>query len=173
MLSYQDSFILLRILLWFNFAQEYPTRSRSWLAWLQLMEKALWTEQHIKAANTRRHFSPLLINSFFPQHGHSTWWDYRGPMGCAENSLFKSWWYWPLCCRTGDHRYLRRRIAASWFLTLGQAETPVNGGLTGPTFNCIKALQFKKLMDGDRFFFTHKEQTGSFTPTQLKEIRKR
>ena len=54
-----------------------------------------------------------------------------------------------------------------------KAETPVGGGLTGPTFNCIKALQFKKLMDGDRFFFTHKDQTGSFTPTQLEEIRKR
>jgi len=34
-------------------------------------------------------------------------------------------------------------------------------------------VQFKKLMDGDRFFFTHKDQTGSFTPAQLEEIRKR
>ena len=28
-------------------------------------------------------------------------------------------------------------------------------------------------MDGDRFFFTHRNQTGSFTPKQLGEIRKR
>ena len=47
------------------------------------------------------------------------------------------------------------------------------GGLTGPIFNCIKAKQFKNLMDGDRFFFTHKDQVGSFTTDQMVEIKKR
>ena len=34
--------------------------------------------------------------------------------------------------------------------TGGLAETPVGDGLTGPTFNCIKAKQFASLKDGDR-----------------------
>ena len=55
----------------------------------------------------------------------------------------------------------------------GLAEEKVSGGLTGKTFNCIKARQFKALKDGDRFFFTHKNQAGSFTSTQLKEVRGR
>ena len=33
--------------------------------------------------------------------------------------------------------------------------------------------QFKALKDGDRFFFTHKKQAGSFTSSQLKEVRGR
>ena len=55
----------------------------------------------------------------------------------------------------------------------GLAEEKVSGGLTGKTFNCIKARQFKALKDGDRFFFTHKNQAGSFTSKQLKEVRSR
>ena len=55
----------------------------------------------------------------------------------------------------------------------GLAEEKVSGGLTGKTFNCIKARQFKALKDGDRFFFTHKNQAGSFTSKQLKEVRGR
>ena len=57
--------------------------------------------------------------------------------------------------------------------TAGLAETPVNDGLTGATFNCIKAKQFKSLKDGDRFFFTHQNQAGSFTSGQLKQLRGR
>ena len=38
----------------------------------------------------------------------------------------------------------------------GLAEKAVSDGVTGPTFNCLKAVQFKRLMDGDRFFYTHK-----------------
>jgi len=45
--------------------------------------------------------------------------------------------------------------------TGGLAETPVTDGLTGPTFNCIKAKQFASLKDGDRFFFTHASEAGS------------
>ena len=55
----------------------------------------------------------------------------------------------------------------------GLAEVPVPGGLTGPTFNCIVAIQFRRLMDSDRFFFTHRNQAGSFTSTQLSQLRKR
>jgi len=55
----------------------------------------------------------------------------------------------------------------------GLAEFPHADGLMGPTFNCIISKQFKKLMDGDRFFFTHDHQVGSFSTAQLSQLRKR
>lgn len=57
--------------------------------------------------------------------------------------------------------------------TGGLAEVPVSDGVTGVTFNCLKALQFARTRFGDRFFFTHGNQPGSFTLEQLREIRKR
>jgi len=54
--------------------------------------------------------------------------------------------------------------------TGGMAEKPVSDGVTGPTFNCIMAKQFANLMQGDRFFFTHKDQ---FTARELRIIRER
>ena len=50
----------------------------------------------------------------------------------------------------------------------GLAEDPAppkssdTAGLTGPTFNKMKALQFNALKSGDRYFFTHGGQAGSF-----------
>ena len=55
--------------------------------------------------------------------------------------------------------------------TAGLAEMPVSDGLTGATFNCIKAKQFKSLKDGERFFFPHQDQAGSFTSDQLRQLR--
>ena len=55
----------------------------------------------------------------------------------------------------------------------GLAEDPVSDGLTGPVFNAIKLKQFKNLMFGDRFFFTHKDQPGSFTSDAQKHIMDR
>ena len=57
--------------------------------------------------------------------------------------------------------------------TGGLAETPVQGGLSGPVFTKIKSDQFKALKDGDRFFFTHKGQAGSFDTTAQREIMRR
>ena len=51
----------------------------------------------------------------------------------------------------------------------GLAETPTHGKLVGPTFQCIIRLQFKKLRDGDRFWF---ERRGVFTRRQRYELRK-
>ena len=51
----------------------------------------------------------------------------------------------------------------------GYAETPINGKLVGPTFQCIIGLQFQKLRDGDRFWF---ERSEVFTRHQKYEIRK-
>ena len=42
--------------------------------------------------------------------------------------------------------------------TGAMSETSVPGGLVGATIACILGNQFKNLMDGDRFFFTHRPE---------------
>ncbi|KAI1309042.1 Peroxidasin [Halotydeus destructor] len=53
----------------------------------------------------------------------------------------------------------------------GISELPMPGALVGPTFGCIIGFQFSHLKFGDRYYFEHANQTGSFTPAQLKSIR--
>ncbi|XP_054717391.1 chorion peroxidase-like [Uloborus diversus] len=54
----------------------------------------------------------------------------------------------------------------------GLAERPNQGAVVGPTFTCIIGIQFYHLKYGDRFFFEHGGQAGSFSPDQLREIRR-
>ncbi|XP_037529438.2 chorion peroxidase-like, partial [Rhipicephalus sanguineus] len=56
--------------------------------------------------------------------------------------------------------------------TGGITESSVQGGLVGPTFACILGQQFRRLKFGDRFYYEHEGQAGSFAPEQLQEIRK-
>lgn len=56
--------------------------------------------------------------------------------------------------------------------TGGITENNVQGGLVGPTFACILGQQFRRLKFGDRFYYEHEGQAGSFAPEQLQEIRK-
>lgn len=42
----------------------------------------------------------------------------------------------------------------------------------GPTFACINGIQYYHLKFGDRYYFEHRGQAGSFTPEQLYEIKK-
>ncbi|ODM94302.1 Peroxidasin [Orchesella cincta] len=57
--------------------------------------------------------------------------------------------------------------------TGGMSEVPVHGGYSGATFNCLKAMQFYRSKYGDRYFFTHGNQAGSFSRAQIQHIRKR
>ncbi|XP_077547271.1 salivary peroxidase/catechol oxidase-like [Haemaphysalis longicornis] len=56
--------------------------------------------------------------------------------------------------------------------TGGITETSVQGGLVGPTFACILGNTFRNLKFGDRFYYEHEGQAGSFAPEQVQEIRK-
>lgn len=56
--------------------------------------------------------------------------------------------------------------------TAGISEFSVPRGVVGPTFACILGNGFQRLKYGDRFFFEHGGQAGSFTAAQLREIRK-
>jgi len=46
------------------------------------------------------------------------------------------------------------------------------GGMVGHTFTHMIADQFARLKEGDRYYYEHGGQSGSFTPQQLVEIRK-
>ncbi|XP_054718455.1 peroxidase-like [Uloborus diversus] len=52
------------------------------------------------------------------------------------------------------------------------AEHHAKGSLLGPTYLCIIGRQFRKTRKGDRFWFENRNQLGSFTEDQLKEIYK-
>jgi len=57
----------------------------------------------------------------------------------------------------------------------GLSESPVEGGMVGPTFACIIGNQFKALMDGDRFFYRHSSgpEIRPLTGAMLDQIKQR
>ncbi|XP_047106680.1 uncharacterized protein LOC124775853 [Schistocerca piceifrons] len=54
----------------------------------------------------------------------------------------------------------------------GLAETPLIGGVVGPTFACIIGHQFRLLRRCDRFWYENDDPLVRFTEAQLSEIRK-
>ena len=59
--------------------------------------------------------------------------------------------------------------------TGGMSETPVEGGVVGPTFGCVLLRQFGDVMKGDRLFFTHAEDgfRGGLPAALKSQIRGR
>ena len=56
-------------------------------------------------------------------------------------------------------------------LSLEQPDSEA-GAPVGLTFMCLIGDQFAKLKKGDRYFYDLSGKPGSFTPDQLREIRK-
>uniref|UniRef100_A0A1W7R9Z5 Peroxidase n=1 Tax=Hadrurus spadix TaxID=141984 RepID=A0A1W7R9Z5_9SCOR len=54
----------------------------------------------------------------------------------------------------------------------GTAERPVDGGVVGPLFATIIGVQFNRIKYGDRYFYSHQGQSGSFMPEQLRELQR-
>ncbi|QQP38640.1 Peroxidasin -like protein, partial [Caligus rogercresseyi] len=50
--------------------------------------------------------------------------------------------------------------------TAGLAEKSLQGSVLGPTFSCIIADQFSRSKSGDKYFFTHTGEIGSFSKQQ-------
>ena len=55
--------------------------------------------------------------------------------------------------------------------TGGLAETAPSDGIVGPLFACIISKQFERLRDGDRYFFTHQEDSAT-SARPLKPVAK-
>ncbi|KAI2808591.1 hypothetical protein BLOT_006536 [Blomia tropicalis] len=53
----------------------------------------------------------------------------------------------------------------------GSSEKVLPGAVVGPTFTCIIGEQFRRIKNGDRFWYENPNQAGSFTAAQLAQIK--
>ncbi|XP_015795696.1 peroxidase isoform X1 [Tetranychus urticae] len=105
-------------------------------------------------------------------HGLSGYTDYL--KFCFDEKIYD--WaqldqYMPTSQRT-KFQNLYKSVHDVDLFSAGLAEYPLPGAAVGPTFTCIIGIQMYNLKFGDRFWFEHRDQAGTFSPDQLQEIRK-
>ncbi|XP_046565033.1 peroxidase-like [Haliotis rubra] len=54
----------------------------------------------------------------------------------------------------------------------GIAEAPFSGAAVGITYICLTGEQFKKLRDGDRFWFESTDSDTGFTSDQITQLKR-
>ncbi|KAF7492476.1 Peroxidase, partial [Sarcoptes scabiei] len=67
---------------------------------------------------------------------------------------------------------LYRRIEDVDLFIAGTSEKPLPGAIVGPTFACIIGEQFRRIKEGDRFWYENGNLDTSFRLNQLVEIKK-
>ncbi|XP_076351302.1 chorion peroxidase-like isoform X2 [Tachypleus tridentatus] len=105
-------------------------------------------------------------------HGLRSYTDYvRFCFGLSLTRFSQLLWFMP---RSAGAKFqkLYENVQDIDLFSAGISERPLPGSVVGPTFGCIIGYQFALLKKGDRFYFEHKRQAGSFTRAQLREIRK-
>lgn len=63
-----------------------------------------------------------------------------------------------------NDKHIHRHWKDVEFWPAGISEHKFPDADVGPTFACVLGIQYYHLKFGDRYFFSHGHQTGSFTP---------
>ncbi|XP_059099165.1 chorion peroxidase-like [Tigriopus californicus] len=156
------------------------------------MEKILGGLVNQQAQTSDRFVINDVTNHLFPEHGASFGSDLvaRNIQRGRDHGLASYMAYREFCGLEPFCKWSQKPAdisSANWDILMrlyknphdidvfvgGLAERPSQDGLTGHTFQCIKSKQFQFLKYGDRYFFTHANQAGSFKPYQISNLLQR
>ncbi|XP_026727227.1 peroxidase-like [Trichoplusia ni] len=105
-------------------------------------------------------------------HGIASYNDYREICGLHRARTFQDLANEISQDRINALQYLYECVDDIDLFVGGALERDVPGSILGHTFQCIVAEQFYRTRIGDRYFYDNGEMPHSFTPDQLREIKK-
>eukprot|EP00092_Neocalanus_flemingeri_P012666 GFUD01013650.1.p1 GENE.GFUD01013650.1~~GFUD01013650.1.p1 ORF type:complete len:825 (+),score=137.26 GFUD01013650.1:131-2605(+) len=106
------------------------------------------------------------------EHGLAGYNKYRDICGLGRASSFSDMSRQMSLRRTQELQQLYNNVDDTDLFVGLFSERPASGAMVGPTTLCIIGDQFARLKKGDRYFYDLDRQSGSFSSTQLQEIRK-